>query len=192
VPPTSYDPELVAGETLGRADAPVTLEIWSDFQCPFCGSLARTYLPQLVSEFVVDGQLRMVPRDVDFVGRGDLNESTDAAVAASCAAEQGKYWQYHDMLLWNQIGENQGAFSEARLRQMADQVGLDRGSWDQCRTDPRREAAVAATTAAALAAGINGTPTLVLNGVTTAGMPRTYEDLADAVQAALAAAPTRP
>jgi len=192
VPPTSYDPELVADESLGRADAPATLEIWSDFQCPFCGRLARTYLPQLVSEFVVDGQLRMVPRDVAFVGRGDPNESIDAAVAASCAAEQGKYWQYHDVLLWNQIGENQGAFSEARLRQMADQVGLDRGPWDRCRTDPTREAAVAATTAAALAAGINGTPTLVLNGLATSGMPRTYEDLADAVRAALAAAPTRP
>jgi len=170
----------------------VTLEIWSDFQCPFCSQLARTYLPQLVSDFVVDGELRLVPRDVDFVGRGDPNESVEAAVAASCAAEQGKYWQYHDILLWNQIGENRGAFSETRLGQMADQVGLDRRSWDQCRTDPAREAAVAATTSEAIAAGINGTPTLVLNGVTISGMPRTYKDLADSVLAALATAPTRP
>jgi len=192
VPPTSYATDLVSGETLGRADAPVTLEIWSDFQCPFCGQLARTYLPQLVSEFVADGQLRLVPHDVDFVGRGAPNESVEAAVAASCAAEQGKYWQYHDMLFWNQIGENQGAFSGARLDQMAVQVGLDRGSWDQCRTDPAREAAVAATTSIALGAGINGTPTLVLNGVATSGMPRTYEDLSQQVQAALAAAPNRP
>jgi protein-disulfide isomerase len=192
IPPTSYASELVAGDALGHADAPVTLEIWSDFQCPFCGQLARTYLPRLVSEFVIDGQLRLVPRDVDFVGRGDPNESVEAAVAASCAADQGMYWQYHDTLLWNQIGENQGAFSEARLRQMADQVGLDRASWDQCRTDPAREAAVAATTSEALAAGINGTPTLVLNGVATSGMPRSYEDLADAVQSALAAVPARP
>jgi protein-disulfide isomerase len=192
VPPTSYVPGLVDGDILGRADAPATLEIWSDFQCLFCGQLARTYLPTLISEFVVDGRLRIVPRDVDFVGRGDPNESVEAAVAASCAAEQGKYWQYHDTLLWNQIGENQGAFSDARLRQMADQVGLDRGPWDQCRSDPARQAAVAATTSAALSAGITGTPTLVLNGVTTAGMPRTYEDLADSVRAALGAAQARP
>jgi len=191
-PPTSYNAALVNGEDLGSADAPVTLEIWSDFQCPFCSQLARTYLPQLVSDFVVDGELRLVPRDVDFVGRGDPNESVEAAVAASCAAEQGKYWQYHDILLWNQIGENRGAFSETRLGQMADQVGLDRRSWDQCRTDPAREAAVAATTSEAIAAGINGTPTLVLNGVTISGMPRTYKDLADSVLAALATAPTRP
>jgi protein-disulfide isomerase len=193
LPPTSYDPRLVSGETLGRADAPVTLEVWSDFQCPFCGQLARTYLPKLVADFVVGGQLRIVPRDVDFVGRGEPNESVEAAVAASCASDQGKYWQYHDVLLWNQAGENRGAFNDARLRQMADQVGLDRGAWDQCRTDPARTTAVATTTSAALAAGINGTPTLMLNGVvTTSGMPRTYEDLTGAVQAALAAAPTAP
>ena len=192
VPPTSYDPGLVSGETLGRADAPVTLEIWSDFQCPFCGQLARTYLPQLVSEFVVAGQVRIVPRDVDFVGRGVPNESVEAAVGASCAADQGKYWQYHDILLWNQAGENEGAFSEARLRQMADQVGLDRGRWDECRSDPDRAAGVALTTSEALAAGITGTPTLVLNGVATSGMPRTYAELADAVRAVLAATPTPP
>lgn len=193
LPPTSYDPQLVSGETLGRADAPVTLEVWSDFQCPFCGQLARTYLPRLVADFVADGQLRIVPRDVDFVGRGDPNESVEAAVAASCASDQGKYWQYHDVLLWNQVGENRGAFNDARLVQMADQVGLDRAAWDQCRSDPARTAAVAATTSAALAAGINGTPTLMLNGVvTTSGMPRTYEELAGAVEAALAAAPSAP
>jgi protein-disulfide isomerase len=185
VPTTSYPPNLAAGEILGRDDAPVTLDVWSDFQCPFCGSFARTYLPRLVSDFVVGGQLRIVPHDVAFVGRGDPNESVDAAVAASCAADQDRYWQFHDIVFWNQNSENAGAFSEARLQEMADRVGLDRSSWDTCRADPKRAQAVAATTSQALSSGINSTPTLVLNGTATAGLPRTYDDLANAIRALL-------
>jgi protein-disulfide isomerase len=185
VPTTSYRADLVDGETIGRADAPVTLEIWSDFQCPFCGQLARTYLPRLVSDFVASGQVRIVPHDVDFLGRGSRNESLDAAIAAGCAADQGKYWQYHDILFSNQSGENEGAFSDARLQAMADRVGLNRSSWDSCRIDPTRAAAVAATTSQALSSGINSTPTLALNGAATAGLPRTYEDLANTINALL-------
>jgi protein-disulfide isomerase len=187
IPTTSYAPGLAAGESLGRADAPVTLEIWSDFQCPFCGQLARTYLPRLVTDFVVGGQLRIVPRDVAFVGRGDPNESVDAAVAASCAADQDRYWQFHDILFWNQSGENEGAFSDGKLREMADLLGLDRSAWDVCRADPHRDETVSTTTSDALAAGVDSTPTLVLNGTRTAGVPRTYDDLANAIRALLPA-----
>jgi protein-disulfide isomerase len=181
-PTTTYPAGTTVGEAIGRSDAPVTLEIWSDFQCPFCGQLARTYLPQLRSEFVAAGQLRIVPRDVAFVGRGGDNESISAAVAASCAGDQGKYWQFHDQLFWNQQGENQGAFSAARLQQLAGAVGLDRGSWDACRADPKRAQDVAATTSAAADAGIASTPTLVLNGEVSAGVPRSWDDLANAIR----------
>jgi protein-disulfide isomerase len=183
VPTTGYRADLIEGETMGRADAPVTLEIWSDFQCPFCGQLARTYLPRLVSDFVASRQVRIVTHDVDFLGRGNRNESVEAAVAAGCAADQGRYWQYHDFLFWNQNGENEGTFSGARLQAMADRIGLDRPSWDSCRIDPRQAQAVAATTSQALSSGINSTPTLALNGTAAAGLPRTYEDLANAIRA---------
>jgi protein-disulfide isomerase len=185
VPTSSYRADLADGETVGRADAPVALEIWSDFQCPFCGQLARDYLPRLVSDFVASGQVRIVPHDVDFLGRGNRNESVEAAVAASCAADQGKYWQFHDFLFWNQNGENTGAFSVTRLEAMADRVGLDRPSWNSCRIDPKRAQAVASTTSQALSSGINSTPTLALNGTATAGLPRTYDDLASAIRGML-------
>lgn len=185
LPTSSYRADLINGETYGRTDAPVTLEIWSDFQCPFCGQLARTYLPRLISQFVAGGQVRIVPHDVDFRGSGNPDESRDAAVAASCAADQGEYWQFHDILFWNQNGENAGAFSDARLGTMADRVGLDRSPWETCRADPKRAQAVATTTSQALSTGINSTPTLVLNGTASAGLPRTYDDLANAIRALL-------
>jgi protein-disulfide isomerase len=186
---TSYPQGLISGQALGRLDAPVTLEVWSDFQCPYCGMFARTYLPRLVSDFVAAGQLRIVARDVAFVDRGTSTESADAAVAAACSADQGRYWQYHDLLFWNQNGENNGAFDDNRLGAMADKLVLDRPSWDACRADPKRARAVAATTSDAVAAGINSTPTLVLNGAVNAGLPRTYDDLANAIRARLAPTP---
>ncbi|MGH3073342.1 MAG: DsbA family protein [Gaiellales bacterium] len=187
-PPTSYPAGLADGEALGRSNAPVTLEVWSDFQCPFCGQFARTYMPRLVTDFVVDGQLWIVAHDIAFVGHGDPNESVDAAAAASCAADQASYWPYHDLLFWNQLGENQGAFDRAHLQAMADKLGLERGSWDSCVADPQRAREVTATTSQALAAGVKSTPTLVLNGVAAAGLPRTYDDLAGAIRALLTAA----
>jgi protein-disulfide isomerase len=182
-PTGAYPSNLANGSVLSRPDAPVTLEVWSDFQCPFCGQFARTYLPRLVTDFVVRGQLRIVAHDVDFVGRGDQNESVDAAVAASCAADQNRYWELHDVIFANQNGENEGAFSRARLAQMAAKTDIDVAAWDNCRADPGRATTVARTTADALAAGIDSTPTLVLNGTRSAGLPRSYVDLANAIEA---------
>jgi protein-disulfide isomerase len=187
--PTTYAETITHGEALGRADAQVRLDVWSDFQCPFCGQFARSYLPRLVSDFVVGGQLLIVPHDIDILGRGADNESVAAAVAASCAADQDRYWQYHDLLFWNQDGENRGAFSSARLEAMADRLQLERRTWDGCRADGTRVKTVAATTSAAMAAGINSTPTLVLNGLLAPGLPRTYEDLAGAIRRSLTASP---
>jgi protein-disulfide isomerase len=186
-PRTTYPENLSRGQALGRVDAPVRLDVWSDFQCPYCGQFARSYLPRLVSDFVAAGQLLIVPHDIDIVGRGPGNESVGAAVAASCAGDQNRYWQYHDVLFWNQDGENRGGFSGARLEAMADRLRLDRGAWDSCRADPTRPNIVAATTSAARARGINSTPTLVLNGVSAPGLPRAYDDLAAAIRMALTA-----
>jgi protein-disulfide isomerase len=190
-PTTSYPAGLENGEVLGKANAPVTLEIYGDFQCPVCGVLARSYLPQLVAEFVTTGKVKIAPRDLNFRGgTGGQDESTNSAIAASCAADQGKYWEFHDMLFWNQAGENQGAFSNDKLQAMANEIGLNRSTWDACRDQASRATTVAATTSQALAAGINSTPTLLLNGkVASVGLPRTYADLANLIRTALGASP---
>jgi protein-disulfide isomerase len=185
-PSTSYAPNLVWGEVLGSAEAPVVLDVWSDFQCPFCGQFARTYLQRVVTDFVIPGHVRVVAHDVAFLGRGDPNESLDAAVAASCAADQNEYWEYHDYLFWNQNGENHGAFASSPLAAMADRLALDRATWDACIADAARATTVNQTTQRALTAGINSTPTIVVNGQRITGLPRTYEALAAAIRAVLA------
>jgi len=189
-PPVTLPSALADGEAIGEAGAPVRLEIWSDYQCSVCGTFATTYLPRLVTDFAATGQARIVDRSIDILGEGSPNESLDAAVGAACSARQGQYWAYHDYLFWNQAGENRGAFSRSRLAAIADAVGLDRAQWDACFGNGAAADEVIARTAQALGQGINSTPTFVLNGEVTVGLPRSYDDLAGLIRAALPAGAT--
>jgi protein-disulfide isomerase len=191
-PANSYPADLVDGESVGRADAPVVIEVYSDFQCPICGTFAKQYITRLVPDFVVGGKLRLVSKDIAILGATAANESLAAATAARCAGAQGRYWQYHDLLFWNQAGENLGGFRTERLQRMADAAGLDRAAWDTCMADPTNAQAIQATTAAAAGRGINQTPTLSVNGQLVAGLPQSYEALASVVSqlAAISPAPS--
>jgi protein-disulfide isomerase len=149
---------------LGSPNAPLTMQVTSDFQCPICDRFATQYLPQLITDFIRPGLLRIQMRDVEFLDRGDSTESLDSATAAACAAEQGRYWEYHDWLFANQEGENQGAFALPRLQAIADRIELDRSAFDACMSASTERSKVTANTNAALAAGISSTPTFVING----------------------------
>ncbi len=165
-PPITYSADIVDGESLGRADAPVVLEVYSDFQCPICARFVREQLATLKSEVVDTGILRIQARDIAIVGTGNPNESIELAAGAACAANQDKYWQFHDLVFWNQGGENVGDHSPAFIAAVADRAGVDRTAWDQCFADDQERSAVQSQTQIALGKGINSTPTLVLNGGT--------------------------
>ncbi|MGZ4158725.1 MAG: DsbA family protein, partial [Bacteroidia bacterium] len=85
--------------------------MWEDFQCPACGNFTRQIEPTIVDRYVVPGSVRLTFHDDAFIGQ----ESLDAASAARCAGDQGKFWPYHDWLFANQNGENEGQFSRDRL-----------------------------------------------------------------------------
>ena len=190
VQPSNAIPSGAAdGTSLGSASAPVQMQIYSDFQCPICGRLAREYLPRLIADFVATGQVRIEDRAIAFLGSGDPDESLDAATAAECAVPQGKYWQFHDLLFWNQAGENQGAFNRDRLKTIAAAAGLDVPTWQSCFEGPTVRGGVQQATSSALASGINSTPTLIINGQKVVGLPRSYDDLAGFIRQLLAASP---
>jgi protein-disulfide isomerase len=152
--------------TLGSADAPITIEVWSDFQCPACGFFARQVEPDLIDEYVKDGTVRLVYRDLAFIDGGKpAGESQQAAAAARCAGEQGKFWPFHDYLFENQDGENKGAFDRKVLDQIATAVGLDMAGFGSCMDGDAQEQAVAAETAQGNQAGVTQTPSLAINGV---------------------------
>jgi protein-disulfide isomerase len=135
----------------------------------------------LVREFVVPGTLRIEARDIDILGQGTPNESLELAVGAACAAPQDRYWQFHDYVFWNQGRENLGDHDAAFITGIADAVGVDRAAWDACVALPDARTATTARTSAALAQGINSTPTLVINGQQFVGVPN-YDQLADVIR----------
>lgn len=151
---------------LGPAGAPVTIEVWSDFQCPACGFFAKSIEPDLIEEYVRTGDVRLVYRDRAFLDGGDPNgESQQSAAAARCSGDQGKFWPYHDYLMENQDGENEGAFNRETLDQIATAVGLDMNAYGSCMDGDTSLQAVADETALGAAAGVTSTPTLAINGV---------------------------
>ena len=187
VPATSYAADLTDGETLGSSSAPVVLKLYSDFQCPACKAFVTQLLPGLVNDFVKPGTLRIEAMDIDFLGRGSRNESQELAAGAACAAEQDRYWQFHDYIFWNQLRENQGDYSKAFIERIADASGVDRAAWDACFAGNDVRPPIAARTSAAVADGVSSTPTLVVNGQRVVGVPK-YDDLANLIRQ-LAASP---
>jgi len=179
-----------SGEEAWRT-APVVLEVYSDFQCPVCGRFVREQLPRVIDDFVIPGIIRVVDHPIAIVGQGTPNESIDSAVGAVCAARQERYWDYHGLLMWNQHGENRGAFGPGTLAGMADEIGLSRTAWDACANDPAVSAGVRDQTARAAAAGISQTPTFVLNGRRIVGL-YPYAELAAAIRSAAGAISSSP
>jgi protein-disulfide isomerase len=173
--------ELADGMALGPASAPLTIELWSDFQCPACGAFVRQIEPLLIDEYVSPGRVRLVYRDFAFLGQ----ESIDAAVAARCAARSGRFWQVHDYLFANQRGENQGAFNQSRLEQIASAVGLDLATFRACQDEPAVAQAVAAERSAGQAVPVNSTPTLIVGDEPMVGVPA-WDDLKEVIDRHLA------
>lgn len=186
VPPSDPTPvELADGRALGRSDAPATLDVWEDYQCPGCGLYSTAMEPRLIREYVAPGRLRIVFRDYAFLGQ----ESLDAAAAGRAAGNQGAFWAYHDWLFANQSGENRGAFRREVLVEIARRIGLDVARFERDLDDPATAAAVAAERDAGSSVPVNSTPTLVLNGrVIEGGLA--WETLAAAIDAATAPAPS--
>ena len=102
---------------LGKADAPLTLVMFTDYQCPFCSRFETQTLPEIKKQYIDTGKLRFVVRDLPLPFHPNAPK---AAEAAHCAEEQGKYWELREKLV------NNGDKLDAKLLpDYAKQVGLD-------------------------------------------------------------------
>ena len=153
------------GPSRGPADAAVTLIEFSDYQCPFCKRAEPTVL-EILKKYPT--QVRLVYRHMPLDGLHPRARA--AAIAAVCAEQQGKFWEYHDALF-----ANQQALSDADLEKYAADLGLDAGKFKACRQDPASETRVNADAVAARQAGLTGTPAFFVNGILISGA-RPIED----------------
>lgn len=163
------DPGLPAdGYALGDPDAPVTVEVFADFQCPYCQRFSLLVGPELVETWVRPGHARLVFRDFAFLGE----ESRWAAVAGRLAAEQGRFWPFHDLLYSNLLGENVGSYTPDRLLVMGRMAGLDMGPYIAGLQVPAARETWATIEQevrdAAATRGVSATPTVFVDGVKVA------------------------
>jgi len=146
------------GPTRGPADAKVTILIYSDFECPFCGRAEPT-LAKVRETY---------PNDVKFVFRHyplPFHASARPAAAASaCAAEQGKFWEVHDQLFGT------GELGVDSVRTFLGKIaGFDLAKYDACLSSGRGEAVVATDVTSAGLVGVDSTPHFFVNGVRISG-----------------------
>jgi protein-disulfide isomerase len=116
----------------GDPDAPITIVEFSDFQCPFCARFHVQTLPSIIEEYIAEGKVNLVYRD--FPIQSIHPNALPAAVAAECANEQGKYWEYHDTLFekqnsWNKLDSNSAI---ATFSQYATDIDLEKEQFDSC------------------------------------------------------------
>jgi len=119
------------GTSMGNPDAPVKMDVWEDFQCSGCLSYSTNLEPQILQTYVETGKVYYTFHFYPFIDGGQ-GESHDAANAAMCAAEQGRFWDYHKIIFANWLGENVGSFTRPRLTAFAESISLDMIAFNQC------------------------------------------------------------
>lgn len=146
----AHDPDRV----LGDPAAPITIVEFSDFECPYCRKV-QPVLKQLLSKY--EGRVKLSFRDYPL---SNLHpQASKAAEAARCAGEQGKFWEYHDLLFAAARLDPAGLTEHARTLELNDK------QFDSCLETDRFKAKVEEGRQAGSRVGINGTPAFFINGV---------------------------
>ena len=146
----------------GDADAPITVVEFSDFQCPFCNRFFQQTLPLLEENYIDTGKIKLVYRDLPL---DNIHPNARLAhISAECADEQGKFWEYHDVLFENQGQWNRlsSADLSSQLNQYATSMGLESASFDSCLSSQSMADEVNADFLQAASYGATGTPTFFI------------------------------
>jgi protein-disulfide isomerase len=142
----------------GPANAPITIVEFSDFQCPFCSRVEPT-LKQLLKDY--PGKVRLAFRQNPLPFH---QNAPSAAKAALAAQEQGKFWEFHDLLF-----ENQKDLSENNIKKLAEQSGLNMNKFEKSWQSNKFDTQIAEDMNFAKSHQATGTPAFFINGVSLSG-----------------------
>jgi protein-disulfide isomerase len=165
----------------GAKDAPVTIIEYSDFQCPYCARFYTDTLPQIRTDYIDTGKVKLIFRNFPLSFHANAQKAAEAVLAAG---EQGKFWEMHDKLF-----ENSNALSVDAEKQWARELGLNGQQFDAALDSGKYAAKVAAEAKQGQADGVSGTPAFLINGKLLVGA-QPYEVFAQAIDAELTAANT--
>ena len=147
---------------MGNPNAPVTVVEYSDFQCPFCSRFFQQTLPLIEENYIDTGKIKFVYKDLPL---DSLHPNARAAhIAAECADEQGKFWEYHDVLFEKQPQWSNLASSELqnKFTEFATDMELQAASFESCMQSPNIADEVNKDTLEAASYGATGTPTFFI------------------------------
>jgi protein-disulfide isomerase len=171
-------PRQVAGidpaRIRGNPDAPITIVEFSDFQCPYCLQ-AYTTVKELLKKY--DGKVRLAYRDLPL--SETESEMPGGGAASRCAGEQGKFWEYHDLLF-----ENQDYYGQLAFEDFATQLNLDIKAFNTCMESGKYKPMIKADFDEGIRLGARGTPYFFINGVPVNGA-RPQADFEQVIEAEL-------
>lgn len=179
--------EMGANFSQGNSDAPVKIVQYSDFLCPSCSQVSLGIMPKIVDTYVSTGKAHFEFRPMAFIAAG----SQLAAEGAYCAADQQKFWPYHDAAyeaVWfgyfsKGVEPTQvPLYSLEGVKSIGTKAGVDSVQFDVCVAERQKKNQVQEFTELAQQNGVSGTPYFTVNGQPIKGVP-TYEILEAAIKA---------
>jgi protein-disulfide isomerase len=177
----------VNGVHLGDPNAPVKVDVYGDFRCSACKKYTLNSEPQIIQTYVETGKVYYTFHSYIVT---DGNDGTDAsyrsANAAMCAAEQGRFWDYHDTLYANQVTEDASFFTDERLVTMAQNLNLDMTAFNQCYQAKKYASDINNDISQAHSLNLTFTPSILVDGTLVQVQHSFFEDVSTAIEAALA------
>jgi protein-disulfide isomerase len=160
---------------MGDIDAPVTIVEFSDFECPYC-SRGHDTMSEVMDNYLESGDVKIVFRNLPLSFHANAEP---AALAALCAGEQDKFWEFHDGLF-----ENQGSLGNTLYTDLAEELGLDMDDFEECYDSNKYGDWIKADMGKARQSGITGTPAFLVNGELITGA-QPYSAFEAAIEEAL-------
>ena len=157
---------ILANSSPAKSNAP-TLDLYEDFQCPVCGRFEKTMGPTITT-MVAAGEVKLIVHTLSFLDdnlKNDFSKKTANAVA--CAADAGKFLEYHAAVFAAQPAQEGAGYTDAQIGEFANTAGITGPpltTWQKCTSSGQHAQYVLDTQTAAEKAGVNSTPTLQLNG----------------------------
>ena len=156
-------PVVQNASALGSNTANITIVEFGDYKCQYCARFHRETKSQLIDNFVDTGQVKFMFKDFVVNDRPLDKQSTLAARASYCAADQGKYWQYHDEVYDNSKGEDVGWVTKEILNRFALNVQVpDLMKFSECVDSQKYNDVVAQNNELARSLGVSATPTFLI------------------------------
>jgi len=164
--------QRVQGISRGQANAPITIYEFADFQCPHCAQFSAFIEPLILERLVDTGKARYVFYDFP-VG---FKWSWLAARSGRCANEQGKFWDYHGTMYGRQPDWSYERDPADKFVEYARALGMDASRFERCVRSQQYQREVSESSKLGQTLGVQGTPTLFVNGRRIEPLPASYAE----------------